>query len=155
MKTTSIAIALAAGFVLVACNKNEGSSGGSAPAAANTGATTPAAVAPAKGASGNTVVGIKPGELFAASCNTITSDGECGEIVATSEADKAKGGEAMKQLCTKGTASTDKVCPSEKMVGTCRVMKDIVNHYYADGPKAYTADTAKQKCEKEHGHWVQ
>lgn len=155
MRTTSIATVLAAGFVLVACSKNEGSSGGSASAAANTGATTPAAMAPVKAAGGNTVVGIKAGELFAASCNTIASEGECGEVVATSEADKAKVGEALKQLCSKGTVSTGDICPSDKMVGTCRVMKDIINHYYSGGPKAYTAETAKQQCEKEHGHWVQ
>ena len=160
MKTTCFCLAIAVGLMLASC-KND-----NAPSPSSTTPTTPAttttadktpAVAPTKpaAAAANTVVGIKPGEMFAAACITIPVDSECGEIVVTSEADKAKVADGIKQLCSKGTVSTDKACPSDKMVGSCRVGKDMVNHYYADGPKAYAADTAKKKCEKGYGHWVE
>ena len=90
--------------------------------------------------------------MFAVGCDSIAKDSECGEIVVMNEADKAKNEEIMKKLC-KDTI-TSKPCSADKMVGTCRVMKDIVNHYYEDGPKKYTADTAKAACEKQHGRWT-
>ena len=156
MKTTLITVAIGAATLLIACNKDSGPAGaasGSPSGASTAMAATTGATAKTGGAAA--IVGIKAGETFAASCDTISADSECGEVVAAEGQDKAKQADAVKQLCKKGTFSAEKTCASEKMVGTCRVMKDIINHYYSDGPKAYTAATAKTKCEKDMGHWVQ
>lgn len=99
------------------------------------------------------VPGIAAGELVGGSCDTISKDSECGEFVVMAEAEKAQSMEALKKLC-KGTVG-EKACTADKMVGSCRVGKDMINHYYSDGPKAYkTADDAKKACEKGHGKWV-
>lgn len=157
-------LALATAGALVACGD---SGSGSAPASGASGAATSkptaaatvtaaatatatatatAAAAPAK------VVGIAADEMVAASCDSIEKDSECGEVVVKAEADKAKSRDALKTFC-KGKLS-ETACSADKIVGTCRVMKDIINHYSSEGPKKYTAETAKAACEKGHGRWV-
>lgn len=154
-------LALAATGALVGCG-DKGS--GSAPASGASGAATSkptaaatmtaaavtatatAAAAPAK------VAGIAADEMVAASCETIDKDSECAEVVVKAEADKAKNLDVMKKICKGKVAET--ACSADKIIGTCRVMKDMIVHYSSEGPKKYTADTAKTACEKGHGHWV-
>jgi hypothetical protein len=98
------------------------------------------------------VVGIKPGEIVVGSCNTIEKDSECGEITTTSESEKSSELEFLKKTC-KGTV-TESACSTENVIGTCRVFKNVIDHFYSAGPKGYTAETAKAYCEKHHGRWV-
>lgn len=109
--------------------------------------------APTQAPAAAKVVGIAADEMVASSCNSVPKDSECGEVVVKTEAEKAKVKDAMKQICKSGTVA-DTACAADKMVGTCRVGKDMINHYYADGPKSYTAETAKKACEKNMGRWV-
>jgi hypothetical protein len=165
----SIAFVLAAGGVLTACGDTTPSgpgapmpSGSAKPTATATAATTAAAATtataaasamPSASASAAAVQGIAAGEMVGGSCDTISADSECMEFVVTAEAEKAKSMEALKKLC-KGTVS-EKACAADKMVGTCREGKDMIKHYYGDGPKAYkAADDAKKACEKGHGKWA-
>ncbi len=102
---------------------------------------------------GPKVKGLAEGEIVAAVCDTIAKDSECGEVVVTDKAKKGETLKLLKKMCP--TAKAGSGCPAAKQVGTCRVGKDIINHFYAKGPKAYTADTAKEKCEKGAGRWVE
>lgn len=161
-------VLVAAACALAACGD---SSSGSAPASGASGAATSkptaaatatatataaaataTATATAAAAAPGKIMGIADGEMLAASCDTIDKDSECGEVVVKSEADKAKTAEALKQFC-KGKLG-ESACSTTNMVGTCRVMKDVINHYFSDGPKKYDADSAKKACEKQHGRWV-
>jgi hypothetical protein len=103
-------------------------------------------------ASAAPVVGLAAGEIVGGSCDTVDKDSECGEFVVKSDGEKAMAMEALKKIC-KGKVS-ESACAADKIVGTCRVGKDIINHYSSEGPKKYTADTAKKACEKSHGHPV-
>ncbi|HEY3359846.1 MAG TPA: hypothetical protein VGQ83_41735 [Polyangia bacterium] len=98
------------------------------------------------------VKGIKSGETVAATCDTITKDSTCAELVVTDPAKKGDAVKALKQLCKGAKAGGS--CKTAGQVGTCRIMKDIINHYYSKGPKNFTVDSAKEQCEKDHGHWV-
>jgi hypothetical protein len=137
--------ALLALAALAGCDKSGGSE---APASSAAGAK-PAAAKPAAAAA---VVGIAVGETVAASCESVSKDSECSEIVVTAEADKAKSLDALKKLC-EGKV-TESACSTDKIVGTCRIMKDIISHYSSEGPKKHTVETAKAVCEKSHGRWV-
>lgn len=111
------------------------------------------AASPTKAAAETAVPGIKAEEMVAAVCNMIAKVSECAEFVVTKPEDKAKVMADGKALCpTLDATSTS--CPVQKRVGTCRVMKDVINHYYSEGGKSHTLATAKVACEKDHGHWV-
>ncbi|HEY4117690.1 MAG TPA: hypothetical protein VGM56_07540 [Byssovorax sp.] len=143
---TAAAALFIGGLALAACGGDKG--GGKAAPGSSGAAAAPAG----KSGGGAATPGIKAGETIAASCDTIAKDSECGEVVITAPSQKAESMAAMKQLCK--APPGEAACPSAKMVGTCRVMKDIINHYYADGPKSYAVDAAKKACEGQHGHWV-
>jgi len=96
--------------------------------------------------------GIKPGEIVAGVCDTIPKDGTCAEIVVTDKAKKGDALKALKKLCPKAKAAG--TCAAGKQIGTCRIMKDIINHYYSKGGKVWEIDDAKKTCEKNFGHWV-
>ena len=96
--------------------------------------------------------GIKPGEIVAGVCDTIPKDGTCAEIVVTDKAKKGESLKALKQLCPKAKAAAS--CPAAKQIGTCRMLKDIINHYYSKGGKVWEEGGAKAECEKNMGHWV-
>lgn len=96
--------------------------------------------------------GIKPGEIVAGVCDTIAKDGTCAEIVVTDKAKKGESLKALKRLCPKAKAAA--ACPAAKQVGTCRMQKDIVNHYYSKGGKVWMEDSAKNECTKNMGRWV-
>ena len=115
-------------------------------------ATAAPAAKPAAASAPAAIVGIKAGEILAASCESIEKDSECSDVVVTSEAEKASGLQAMKQFCS-GKVN-ESACSTDKIVGTCRIMKDMITHYSSEGPKKYTVETAKPACEKSHGHWV-
>jgi len=153
--TSVLSITALSLFALAGC-KDEAKPSSSAPATGTGAAAAPAATGEAnaaKPAAPASIPGIAAGEVFLASCNTISKDSECGDFVGKSADEKAKAVEALKMLCKE--PPSESACPSDKIVGTCRVMKDIVNHYYADGPKSYALDAAKAECEKNHGHWVE
>lgn len=97
--------------------------------------------------------GIKAGEIVAGVCDTIPKDGTCAEIVVVDKAKKGDSLKALKRLCPKAKAGTS--CPAAKQIGTCRIMKDIINHYYSKGGKVWEIDGAKKECEKSFGHWVE
>jgi hypothetical protein len=97
--------------------------------------------------------GIKAGEIVAGVCDTIPKDGTCAEIVVTDKAKKAESLKALKRLCPKAKAAA--ACPAAKQIGTCRMLKDIINHYYAKGGKVWEEGSAKAECEKNLGHWVE
>jgi len=96
--------------------------------------------------------GIKAGEIVAGVCDTIPKDGTCAEIVVTDKAKKGESLKALKRLCPKAKAGAS--CPAAKQIGTCRMLKDIINHYYSKGGKVWLEDSAKNECEKNMGHWV-
>jgi hypothetical protein len=96
--------------------------------------------------------GIKAGEIVAGVCDTVAKDGTCAEIVVTDKADKGKSLKALKRLCPKAKAAA--ACPAAKQIGTCRMLKDIINHYYSKGGKVWFEDSAKNECTKNMGHWV-
>ena len=96
--------------------------------------------------------GIKPGEIVAGVCDTIAKDGTCAEIVVTDKAKKGDSLKALKRLCPKAKAAA--ACPAAKQIGTCRMLKDIINHYYSKGGKVWDLDGAKKECDKNMGHWV-
>jgi hypothetical protein len=148
-----VALAALAGCGNSASPEATASSAAAKPGAAATmsaAATKPATAPPTAAAAA--VVGIATGEMVAASCESIDKDGECSEIVVTAEADKAKSMDALKKLC-QGKV-TDKACSTDKIVGTCRIMKDIISHYSSEGPPKHTVETAKKVCEKSHGRWI-
>lgn len=162
----SLGFLLTAALAATACGD---SSSGSAPASGASGAATAkptataAATATATAAATPTatataapaapaIVGIAADEMLAATCESISKDSECTEVVVKAEGEKAKSMDAMKKLCS-GTVS-DKACSTDKIVGTCRIMKDMITHYSSDGPKKHTVDTAKKVCEKSRGKWV-
>lgn len=154
MRTLSIALFVAALGTLAGCGDSAPASGAPSGAGSAAGSGTAKAATPAKAAAPAAIAGIKAGEMLAASCNTIAKDSECGDVVVMAEGDKAKTVETLKQICN-GGAVTENACPADKLVGTCRVMKDIINHYYSEGGKAFkSADDAKAMCEKSHGTWV-
>jgi hypothetical protein len=97
--------------------------------------------------------GIKPGEMVAGVCDTVPKDGTCAEIVVTDKAKKGESLKALKKLCPKAKAA--KSCPAAKQIGTCRILKDIINHYYSTGGKVWEIDGAKAECEKNLGKWVE
>jgi hypothetical protein len=160
--TPFVLVAVAAASSLVACQKKEApttttsAAASVATAAVSAVATTaPSAVAAASAAvaaPSPASLGLKPGEEAAASCDTISTDGMCGDALVTSAAGKADVTKAMKMICTKGTIAT--ACPTADIVGSCRVGKDMLDHYYGHGGKTYDAAKAKAACEKEHGHFV-
>lgn len=146
---------------LTACG--DSSSGSAAPASGASGAATakPAATATATAAAtakataapaAAGIVGIAADEMFAVSCESISKDSECADIVVKAEAEKAENIAAMKKIC--GGTVAEKACSTDKIIGTCRVMKNIIVHYSSEGPKKYDADSAKKACEKGHGRWV-
>src|SRR5512146_1066334 len=96
--------------------------------------------------------GIKAGEIVAGVCDTIAKDGTCAEIVVTDKAKKGESLKALKRLCPKAKAAAS--CPAAKQIGTCRMLKDIINHYYSKGGKVWAEDSAKNECTKNMGHWV-
>ncbi len=161
--------ALSLGLVLsafTALTAGGDSTSGSAPASGASGAATakPAATATATAAATATatataapaaggIVGIKADEMFAVGCESISKDSECAEIVVKAESEKAQNIEAMKKLC--GGTVTEKPCSTDKIIGTCRIMKNIITHYSSEGPQKLTVDSAKKVCEKNHGHWVE
>ncbi len=154
MRTLSIALFVAALGTLAGCGDGAPASGAPSGSGSAAASGTAKAATPAKAAAPAAIAGIKAGEMLAASCNTIAKDSECGDVVVMAEGDKAKTVETLKQICN-GGAVTENACPADKLVGTCRVMKDIINHYYSEGGKAFkSADDAKAMCEKSHGTWV-
>ncbi len=163
----SLGLVLSAFTALTACGD---STSGSAPASGASGAATakPAATATAAVTAKATatatatataapaaggIVGIKADEMFAVGCESISKDSECAEIVVKAESEKAQNIEAMKKLC--GGTVTEKPCSTDKIIGTCRIMKNIITHYSSEGPQKLTVDSAKKVCEKNHGHWVE
>ncbi len=96
--------------------------------------------------------GIKPGEIVAGVCDTVAKDGTCAEIVVTDKAKKGESLKALKRLCPKAKAAAS--CPAAKQIGTCRMLKDIINHYYSKGGKVWMEDSARNECTKNMGHWV-
>jgi hypothetical protein len=158
----SLFVASLASLSLVACKGKDATKGttaspgsvatitGAAPAVST--AATAAATVAAPAAPSPAKLGLKPGEEIAASCDTIAKDGECGDVLVTDPAKKPELAKIMSMLCKKGTIGT--ACPTSAIVGSCRVGKDMLGHYYSGGGKAYDATTAKAACEKGHGHWV-
>lgn len=139
---------------LVACKDKEvpSSTTVSAPSAAVPSATAVATTAPAAASPSPAALGLKPGEERAASCDTISADGECGEVLATDSGQKATAAKAMKMMCDKGTVAA--ACPTNDIVLSCRVGKDMLIHYYGHGGKTYDAAKAKAACENGRGHPV-
>ena len=162
-RTSFVVVSIVATVSLAACKGKEtpstttASAGSVAATAATAAATTAAAAATTAAAAAAAVspakLGLKTGEEMAASCDTISADSECGEVLVTDAAKKADAAKAMQSLCKKGTVGT--ACPTTDIVGSCRIGKDMLNHYYGKGPKAYDAAKAKAACEKGHGHPVE
>ncbi|MDB4946689.1 MAG: hypothetical protein JWP97_6223, partial [Labilithrix sp.] len=115
-------------------------------------AANAAANAVTNAVSSGATIGLKSGEEWGASCDTITLDSECGGFVVTDPAKRAKAAQVMTSFCKKGTIAT--TCPASGIVATCRSGKDMVNYYYSSGPKAYDATSAKAACAKNHGRIV-
>jgi hypothetical protein len=161
MRFSLVVLALASSATLFACSKDSdkaapaaSAASGPASAAAPSAPVATTSAAPAAAAAPAAVTGIKSGEIVAALCDTVAKDSECAEFVVMNEADKAKTTDAAKKLCP--TAAAGSSCPNPtKIVATCRVMKDIINHYYSEGGKPYTKDTAKAACSKNMGHLVE
>lgn len=165
MVRTTVGAALVGLVMTVGCNKDQAAPApapAASPVAPAASPATPVATpapssAPAPAASparvkAAEVPGIQPGESVAATCDTIAKDGQCAEFVVTKDDQKAKTVTAAKQLCK--TATEGGACPGADVVATCRVMKDIINHYYSKGGKPQTKESAATDCKKLHGKLV-
>lgn len=161
LATTSAVITLAA---LVGCKNADKDAAGTttttvasasaASTAASPASEAPAAAKPAEPEAPNAAkVGLKPGEEVATSCDTIAKDSECTVFLVTDPAKKAQAAKVMTMMCKKGTVG--EACPTSNILGSCRVGKDMMTHYYSEGGKTRDEATAKADCKKGHGHWVE
>src|SRR5258706_11914296 len=152
------AIAVIFVLMLVGCNKDKptGTTPPSATAAASSKpastASAVASAAPSAAPSASGAVteepdeqeGLEKGEVIVGYLQDSRDEGKCAVLPAPA-ADKAKYDE--KKLGEVATTMKSKVvpkCPTEGVVGTCKMMGMLVNY---TGPK-YSVDTAEKDCKK-------
>ena len=114
-------------------------------------AAAPAVVAPPEVAS----VALTPRAtaVVAGSCNWLGVVSICVEAVARTPGDEASAFSLLKRRC-KSVPTTDP-CPRANVAGSCKTPSGLIEHYYADGPSPYTAESAKLACEQRDGRPVE
>jgi hypothetical protein len=105
----------------------------------------------------------------AGACDWSSVSSVCIEFVAKNPADQAM---VLERTGCKSEPVL-KPCRREARVGSCQVSEQgrmvegrpleprvrearvVTYHYYADGPQPYTAASAREACNREHGHWLE
>jgi hypothetical protein len=158
MKTTVLAFVVLA---LVGCSKDEAPSapaagGSAAPAGAKAEAKTaeaPKAEAPKAEAKPAPAAqkGLEAGQVIAGYLKDQKDEAQCAALpvpeAEKAKYDAAKIGEVAKMMKADVVAS----CPSDNVVGTCKMMGMLVNY---SGPK-YTKETAQKHCGENRGKWIE
>jgi hypothetical protein len=90
--------------------------------------------------------------LVAGSCNWQRVVSICVEAVASAPGEEAAAFSLLKRQCK--SVPTADPCPRANVAGSCKAPSGLIDRYYADGPRPYTAESARLACAQQHGRPV-